>query len=251
MKSVANAMKVLQLFSEDVQSISVGDVSDHLGIPKSSASRLLATMRNSEIIQQDGRGGVYRLGVLARRLGAIHSSAVSARDIIRAGMQDLATEIRHSCWMSVLSGTHIVVLDGVHGGYPIRLVVEAGSQLPAHATAAGKALLARLDDERVRATFGPGPLAAFTPHTLTSVDALLGELALVRRQRWAQTRQEMIEGITSISASLLAPGETTAYALSISFPVVNVPEGDRQKLVDALVRAAARIGRRLGDPQWA
>ena len=250
MKSVSNAMKVLELFGAERMQISVSEVAGELGIPKSSASRLLSTMRKSEIVAQVSKGGVYGIGPLARRLGALYSSAVSTRDIVREGMKELATETGHSCWMSVLSGTDITVVDGVHGGYPIRLVVEVGSQLPSHATAAGKALLARLDDERIRALYRSAELPVFTQNTLPSIDRLLAQLAAVRQRGWAETRQEIIDGITSLSVALTAASEPAGIALSVSFPVANLKEGQQKDVRDALLRTAAKLGQRIGDANW-
>lgn len=250
MKSVSNAMKVLELFGAERMQISVSEVAGELSIPKSSASRLLATMRKSEIVTQVSKGGVYGIGPLARRLGALYSSTVSTRDTIREGMKELATETGHSCWMSVLSGTDIMVVDGIHGGYPIRLVVEVGSQLPAHATAAGKALLARLDDARIRALYRSADLPTFTKNTLTSTDLLIKELSTIRDRGWAETRQEIIDGITSISVALTAASEPAGIALSVSFPVANLNEGQQSDVRHALLRTAAKLGQRIGDTTW-
>ncbi|RLP26927.1 IclR family transcriptional regulator [Mesorhizobium sp. YM1C-6-2] len=250
MKSVTNAMKVLELFSTERMQISVSEVAKELAIPKSSASRLLSAMRKSEIVAQVSKGGVYGIGPLARRLGALYSSTVSTRDIIREGMKELATETGHSCWMSVLSGTDITVVDGIHGGYPIRLVVEVGSQLPSHATAAGKALLARLEDEKIRALYRSSDLPVFTENTLTSMDRLLAELATIRKRGWAETRQEIIDGITSISVALTAASEPSGIALSVSFPVANLNEGQQSDVRHALLRTAAKLGQRIGDTNW-
>lgn len=250
MKSVANAMKVLEMFTADRMRIGVGDVAEELGIPKSSASRLLATMRRSEIVEQLSKGGVYAIGPLARRLGALHSSNISTRDLVREGMRQLATETGHSCWMSMLSGTDITVVDGIHGGYPIRLVVEVGSQLPAHATAAGKALLARLGGDRVKTLYHSSDLPVFTKSTLSSTKRLLDELALIRGRGWAETRQEIIDGIASIGVALSAPSEPAGIALSVSFPVANLDDAQQEALRSALLRTAAKIGQRIGDTNW-
>lgn len=250
MKSVSNAMKVLELFTEDRLQVSVTDVAITLEIPKSSASRLLSTMRKSEIISQLSKGGSYAVGPLARRLGVLYSSNISTQDVIREGMKELATETGHSCWMSVLSGADISIVDGVHGGYPIRLVVEVGSQLPAHATAAGKALLARLDDERVSALFRSAQLPVYTQCTLSSLDRLLSELATIRARGWAETRQEIVDGITSISVALEASAESAGIALSVSYPMANLSEEQQQDVRNALLRNAKRLGQMIGDANW-
>ncbi|MCZ8271583.1 MAG: IclR family transcriptional regulator [Beijerinckiaceae bacterium] len=251
MKSVRNAMKALELFIEQNPSVSVSQVSEHLGLPRSSASRLMSAMRESGMIEQEQKGGHYRPGLLAYRLGSAYAAHRSPRETMRSAMQELATQTRHSCWLSTLSGTEISILEGIHGGYPIRLVVEIGSQLPAHATAGGKALLARKADAQVRALFGQARLEGFTDRTITSVEDLLAELAVIRHNKWAATNQEMIEGITSYAISIRIPAEGIDFAISVSFPVTNVSQSDAQKLQETLLSIGKGIGQKLGDLFWA
>lgn len=243
-------MRALELFSEEMPTISVSMVSEYLEIPKSSASRLLSAMKHSAIVDQEKKGGLYKPGFLAYRLGLLYSINRSSRDILRAGMQELATATRHSCWISALSSSDIVVLEGVHGGYPIRLVVEAGSRLPAHATAAGKALLSRLSDAQIRALYPSRKLPAFTSRTLRNVNDLLREIAEVRRLCWAETRQEVIDGIKSIGVSFLSPDDVGNLALSVSFPVTNVSQQEEIAVRTSLLRIARNLGRKLGDKIW-
>lgn len=250
MKSVRNAIRALELFSEESPEISVSRVSEHLGIPKSSASRMLAAMKDGGIVEQEPRTRQYRPAAMALRLGTIYSAKSSSRDLIRAAMRQLAVETRHSCWMLALSGTDIVVLDGIHGGYPIRLVVEPGSRLPAHATAAGKALLSRLDDDKVRAMYPGGQLKSFTKRTLPTVDHLIAELRTIRKNRWAQTRQEVIDGIVSISVAFQPSRDMGLTALSVSFPVSIVAEDEERVVRNSLLRISEGLGRKLDDTYW-
>ncbi len=250
MKSVRNAIRSLELFSEDTPTISVSQVSEYLRIPKSSASRMLSAMKEGGIIEQDQKGGRYKPSVLALKLANTYSSTTSSRELVRAAMHRLAAETRHSCWISTLSHSDIVVLEGIHGGYPIRLVVEAGSRLPAHATAAGKVLLARLQDDQIRALYPSGKLPSYTRRTLPNVEQLLAEIADVRVRRWAETRQEVIDGIKSIGVSFCVPGETAILALSISFPVANISATEEAAVRASLLRIGGALGNKLGDPAW-
>lgn len=250
MKSVRNAIRALGLFSDEAPEISVSRVSEHLGIPKSSASRMLAAMKDEGIIEQDPRGRQYRPAALAQRLGRIYAAKSSFREIVRAAMHRLAVETRHSCWMLALSGSDIVVLESIHGGYPIRLVVEPGSRLPAHATAAGKALLSRLSDDKVRALYPGGKLKGITSRTLRTLPQLVAELNEVRRSRCAEARQEVIDGIKSIGVAFHPPGESGPIALSVSFPVSNVSEEEGHAVRNTLLRIAETLGRKLDDAYW-
>lgn len=243
-------MNALELFTEERPRISVTDVAVELKIPRSSASRLLSAMSKSEIITQVTSRGTYCIGPLARRLGTLYAASVSNQDVIREGMKELAAETGHSCWMSVLVGTNITIIDSIHGGYPIRLMVEIGSQLPGHASAAGKALLSCLDDEKVREIYKSDQLGALTSRTLTTLDDLLVELELIRTRGWAETQQETIDGISSIGVAFTTALEPAGTALSVSYPVTNLTEQQQSDVRHALLKMAAKIGQRIGDTRW-
>lgn len=250
MKSLRTAIRALQLFSDDTPELSVSHVSRSLQVPMSSASRMLATLRDEGLLEQLPGSKTYKPGLLAFRLGSMYGAAGSIQDIIRPAMLDLVHKLKHSCWLATLNGTSIVVLDNVHGGYPIRFVVEPGSQLPAHTTAAGKALLARLSDTTVRELYQGMGLSLSTSAGARHIDDLLRELATVRERRWAETNQEAVDGIKAIGISLMSPDSRRTLALSISFPVLNVPEGTEETIRTDLLEVAASLGQRLGDPQW-
>ena len=186
----------------------------------------------------------------AIRLGSIYATKTSSREIVRAAMIQLAQATRHSCWISTLSGSDIVVLEGIHGGYPIRLVVEAGSRLPAHATAAGKALLSRLDDAQIKALYPEGRLNQPTRVTLRNLKQLMAEIADIRKRCWAETRQEMIDGIKSIGISVCSHGDSMPIALSVSFPVNNVSGDGERAVLLTLLRIGRDVGTKLGDAAW-
>jgi DNA-binding IclR family transcriptional regulator len=144
----------------------------------------------------------------------------------------------------------MVVLESVHGGYPVRLVVDTGSRLPAHLTAGGKALLARITEAEVRQIYQAHKLQIYTPRSLRTVDELLAELAIVRERRWAQTDQEFVDGIKSIGVSFCPISEPTMFALSVSFPLGNVTKIEASAVQATLMRVAEDLGHTLGDPQW-
>ena len=102
----------------------------------------------------------------------------------------------------------------------------------------------------VRALYRSSDLPVFTENTLTSIDRLLAELATIRKRGWAETRQEIIDGITSISVALTAASEPSGIALSVSFPVANLNEGQQSDVRHALLRTAAKLGQRIGDTNW-
>lgn len=250
MKSVRTALRALELLSDATPEIGVSEVSRHLKIGKSSASRLLAALGDGGLLEQDPATRRYRAGLLALRLGSLRKARSNLHEIVQGAMATLARETGHSCFVSVLAGNEIVVLNQVHGGYPIRFMVEPGRRLPAHATAVGKAMLARLSNEEVRAFYPTPRLVAPTPYSLRSVDALIRHLSVVRDRGWAETDQETFPGIKSIGVAFRSEDARSVIGLSLSRPLSSLgPEGDAP-LLAILLRGARWVGRQIGDPLW-
>ena len=100
-----------------------------------------------------------------------------------------------------------MAIDFVDGAGPLKYAVTLGQRWPLHATGGGKLYLAQYDDETVREMLADGGLEQITPETIVDVDALVAEVAEVRRNGWARQREEIHEGISgSPRPSATRPG---------------------------------------------
>ncbi len=234
MKSVRNAARALALLKPETPEIGVSEVGRALGLTRSSASRLLASLSESGLIQQDPVSRRYRPGPLAAQLGALYQGG-DMLDVIRQSARDLASLTGHSTWIAVLDGREITVLDNVHGGHPVRYVVEPGSRLPAHTTAIGKALLARLDDETICELYAGASLQPETATSLASPDALLAEIHLTRKRGYAVSDQENFSGIKSFAVAPTKDAQRP-IGLGLSFPLASLKAGEEAMLSAALLR---------------
>jgi DNA-binding IclR family transcriptional regulator len=131
----------------------------------------------------------------------------------------------------------------------LRIVYEVGGRVPAHVTAIGMALLARLDDARVAALYGSTlvyqPMAMRMP-----IDRFLKELELVRKRGWGASLGTTHAGIGAIGAAVASPNEHQPIGFSLSFPLIDADRARRQEIAAALTASAGAIGARIGDPFW-
>ena len=113
-------------------------------------------------------------------LGASGERGVDYLVTARRELDRLAHEHHLNGFVSVLrSGRAVYLLAVQADGLAIR--VSIGSEMPLHSTAAGKVLLASLDDSDARKLLGHRKLMAITPHTVTDPASLIASLAKVRR----------------------------------------------------------------------
>jgi DNA-binding IclR family transcriptional regulator len=164
----------------------------------------------------------------------------------RQELDRLAHEHHLNGFVAVLRGGRAIYLQAVQADGPIAIRVSLGSQMPLHSTAAGKVLLASLDDAEARKLVGHRKLAAITPHTITDPAALLASLPKVRRQGYATVVEENIPGVLSVGAPITDRGGNVVAALSTAFPKYLDADRTLQGVIPVVTAAAARVSRSLG-----
>jgi DNA-binding IclR family transcriptional regulator len=141
-----------------------------------------------------------------------------------------------------------VAIDFVDGRGPLKYAVRLGQRWPLHATGGGKLYLAQYDDDTVREMLGELGLEQITNETIVDVDALLVEVADVRRQGWARQREEIHEGISGFAAPVREPGGTLLAALIVMGPTARIDE-HADAIVELLVAEAHALSEDVAAPE--
>src|SRR5687767_1222058 len=103
MKSIRKATEMLRLLATPPYELSVADGARALGVSTSNASRILAALRDAELVDQDAGTQRYRPGALAAQLAAGFHQTSDALTAIQAEMANLVAETRHTAWLGVLA----------------------------------------------------------------------------------------------------------------------------------------------------
>jgi DNA-binding IclR family transcriptional regulator len=244
LQSVRRAITALEEVS-DAGELGVVELGRRLGVHKATASRLVATLAERGLLERDATTEKYGLGFgLIRLAGA----AMAGLDIVRTAhpvMEDLAERTAETVNLGVVSGDSVVYIDQVTGTRSIVAVSWVGRRTPLHCTSNGKVLLAFMD-ERERSRHLAEPLEAKTPRTITSATALAQQLEDVVKRGYAQTIEELEEGLNAVAAPIRqADGQVTA-ALSVSGPAFRMRPVDLPRLARVTMDTADAISRRLG-----
>jgi DNA-binding IclR family transcriptional regulator len=229
-KSADRALDVLEALAAAPNRRSLGDLARTLDIPKSSLHGLLRTMVRRGWVVADETGTRFGLGLRALQVGASYVDGDEVVARLADRLDALAAAFGETVHLGRLAGTEVTYLAKRESVHPLRLYSAIGRRLPAHATALGKALLARRDDAAARLSW---PLPALTPHTITGREALLAELAAIRARGWAADREENSIGIACFAVAL-----TDTDAISISVPTARLTAEVEAGMVTALLRGA-------------
>jgi DNA-binding IclR family transcriptional regulator len=245
LKSVRKVVDVLECFSRVERHLSLAEIARKTGLPKPTAHRVLASLREVGFIEQDGERESYRLGI---RLFTLGSTVLANMDLHREAtpfveqLTRLSGEGVHLC---VFDGTQMVTVDHreADGRSVDSVTTITGS--PAYCTGVGKAALAFQSAEAIAQVVRAG-LKRFTRNTITVPERLSEELAKIRRRGYAVDNAEHQPGVRCVAAPIRnASGEVFA-AISVSGRAVRVTDDRIDALAELVMDAAEHISRQLG-----
>ena len=226
LQSVKRALRALELIAEAGE-LGVSELGRRLAVHKATASRLVAT--------------------LAER-GIVERAAMAGLDLVRTArpvLEELADRTRETVNLGLLSGDAVVDIDQVSGARSIVAVNWVGRRTPLHATSNGKVLLAWLDPEELGHLL-MAPLERSTPSTITDVATLRVQLDEIRARGWAQTLEELEEGLNAVAAPIRDADGDVIAALSVSGPAFRMRPADLPRVGHMTMDAAGSVSRRLG-----
>lgn len=242
--SVRRALDALDILAEEGE-LGVSELARRLGVHKATASRLAATLAERKLVERDPVTERYRLGFgLIRLAGA----AIGGLDIVTAArpvLVELAERTQETVTLDVLSDDATVSIDQVSGTRSIVSANWVGRRTPLHTTSTGKVLLASMpDEERERAL--ARPLDATTERSLTDPEQLRAQLAQVVSRGYAQTLEELEDGLNAVAAPVRRTDGTVVAALSVSGPAFRMRAVDLPRIAHLTMEAAEQASRRLG-----
>jgi DNA-binding IclR family transcriptional regulator len=235
-ESVTNAARILLMLRES-RELQVGRVATTLGVARSTAHRLLTTLQAQGLLAQRSARSAYTSGPALVELGAAVVGATDLRSLARPALERLALETGETAHLLVLRDTEVLFIDGVEGKHAIRAATRIGARELAHASAAGKVLLAHLPTEELRRRYPSARLAGGTDHAAKTRAALERELDATRERGYGLNDSESESDLIAVSAPVLDASGTPVGAISISGPASRMRS--RQADFAAAVRAAA------------
>lgn len=243
-ESVENAVRVLLMFREQ-RVLRVAEVSNTLGIARSSAHRMLTTLQAQGMLRQDTATRGYRVGARLVELGIAVIGVTDIRADARPILEDLAKTTGETVHLVVLEGTQIIFIDGVEGGYAIRAALRVGDRAPAHASAAGKVLLGGLAEVELRKRYPGARLQGGTADAISTRRKLETELVHVRERGYALNHSESEAGLHALSAPVHDASGAVRAAITVSGPSLRLSDKELERLSRTVLDGAARLEAQL------
>ncbi len=243
--SVANAARVLKSFSANRPTWGVSELAAELDLSTSTVHRLLATLTDEAVLEQDPVTGRYRLGLSVFDLAAAMPTQRSLHEAVLVSMTELRSRTGETVQVGVLDGRHVVYVERLDSPDTLRVFTRLGRRAHAHCTSSGKVLLAflqRAERDRLMAGWRP---PALTEHSITDVDALRRELETIRRRGYAENREESELGVVSVAAPIRDGNRRAVASLSLAGPIERM-EPDRRAYAHAVMALAGTVSKQMG-----
>jgi IclR family transcriptional regulator, acetate operon repressor len=211
-----------------------------------SVHRILAALKRLGYVSQHAETRRFRLGMAALSLGERARALADLRPVAIGPLRQLSEATGETALLTVLTPARdrSVCLERVETSQPLRLSVQPGRQLPLHAGASQKALLAFMPaDEIERVT--AQPLERLCTATITSGPALRRELSAIRARGWSSSYEETNVGVWGIAVPVLSAADVVC-AVGIAGPSPRLTVERVRRDVQLTHEAVTVIGRALG-----
>lgn len=236
------AMRILDALAAQHEPMTLKDLSMVTGLHASTTHRILSDLAVGRYIEKVD-SGVYRLGMRLLELGSLVKGRLDVRAASIDAMRQLHRQTGQTVNLSLVQGDEIVYIERAWSERSGMQVVRAiGGRAPLHLTSTGKLFLATWDNRSVRSYAMRTGLSGTTRNSITQVDQLERELALVRRHGYSRDNEELELGVRCIAAGVYDDSSSLLAGLSLSSPADRM----RDDWIPLLLAATTSISEALG-----
>lgn len=230
------AFAIIELLKE-ANGARITEAANELGLVKSTLHRHLTTLEKLNYVVKEG--DTYYPSLQFLNIGTYAQRRRKGFDLIEPKVQELANETEERAHFIIEEhGMGVYVYREV-GKHAIRTDRGIGTQIPLHATASGKVILAHLPEERVREIADLVGLNSQTSNTITSLGSLLDEFQTIREKDIAFNHSENIEGERAVASPIRDEHGQIIGALNVVGPAHRLKGKWFKEQIPDLLRGAA------------
>ena len=223
-QSLDRGLFILEAVAKSSDPVPLGQLTDLLGIDRSSVFRLANTLRRRGFLANPSGRKDYILGPSIWRLSRSHDWSDMLITFSHEHLKKLAVRTGETTHLAVKEGRQAFFLDHYSASRQLIMVSgQVGEFVPLYCTAHGKALLADYGVDEIKATFGAGPYQGYTPTTITTVKQLAKECARIKAMNYAVDEEEYVEGVRCLAAPVRDRDGAVVASVGISAPIARFP----------------------------
>ena len=245
-RSLLRAISVIKSFTPDELELGTVDISRKVGIPLTTAHRMLATLTKGELLEQNATTSKYRIGPGFYMQGNLYlrtTDIFKAAEPVTKALNDLTGE---AIPIAILNRGNVVLIMKEESKYDFRVATHVGSILVAHASAMGKALLSELTETELDSIIPEERLRQMTRNTIATKTELKRELEQIRKTGISFDLEGNYDGVVGIASVIRDASGRAIAAISIPVPVFRFNEAIREFIASLVRMGSSLISYRLG-----
>jgi DNA-binding IclR family transcriptional regulator len=210
---------VLQLFTPEQREWTVTEIGRACGLAVPTVHRIVSTLHRHGFLARHELTKRYWLGPAMVRLGRTATMTIDLRGVSQPVLRRISLRTKETALLTVVSesGRHATCLERIESIHPLRLSVQAGREMPLHAGASQKILLAHMPPADVERVLNE-PLQALCASTITDPATLRTELGVIRRRGWSASCEETNRGIWGLAVGLIDEHGNPVAAIGVAGP---------------------------------
>ena len=248
-QSLDRGLVILEAVARSREPVSLGDLTNLLGIDRSSVFRLAATLKRRGFLANPSKRKDYILGSSMWRLSTQYDWENMLITLSHELVKSLARQINETAHLALREGKQALFIDHASVNHVISVSGQTGELVPLYCTAHGKALLADLDLHALQAFFGTEALHAYTERTNTSIEQLARECAQIKVQGFATDDAEFNDGIRCVAAPIRDRDGRVVASIGISAPTNRFPKDRIPDYGSKVVEIARQISITLASQE--
>lgn len=238
-------LRILAYLAAQSGPVAAQTIAATLELPRSSVYHLLSTLERHGFVVHLGSERRWGLGTAAFELAGGYSRQQPLARLGRPLVARLADSTGESAHLAVMTGRDVLYIVEERAPRRPALVTDVGVRLPAHLTASGRAMLAQLSREQVRALFPDASAFADRTGRGPRRPSELREVLRAARAAGRATEDgEVGLGLRSVGVAVRDHAGWPVAAFAVTFP--DDREVDEQRLAAAVAAAARELERRIG-----
>lgn len=240
-QSIIKAVNILNLLSKNPEGMSLGEISNHIDLPRSTVQRLVNTLESVQYIYAEGDSGITLGPALLRLISVGHSELIS---ISRPWLRYLNEITQETVVLSISKKSQLLIINRYIADRELQVIPRLGLSIPLYSSAAGLALLALENDESINKLFeSVSQLDCITEYPLPTKEELLNSIHIIRKQGFATKDDPAIEGIMTIAIAV--ESILGNFAISLPIPAIRFKK-NCNKYLEYLVKCKEEINKKIG-----
>lgn len=238
-RAVERALDVLLCFTSQSPELNMTQISEKVGMHKSTVHRLLATLERRRFVQRDPLSGIYRPGIRLLQMSYLALGEINFRQIAIPYMHRLQEQFRETVDLAILDGNDVVFTDVVESPQRVKLAASSGQRLPACSTASGRAILAFMPEEEAVHVCNHD----YIPNKKVEIDEFLQHLQLTRERGFSIDEEVLEAGINAVGAPILSAKNKPVGSIAIAGPAYRLDHAKLMEIGPVLAKMTAQISR--------